>query len=159
MRRSVLRCLVGLSTVVLPACTGMNEHRRAPASVSARLAPVLDGPALVGLPVDGLKSRLGPTGPLPVGFVVPMSPVGAPVGTAPDPAVSFRAKGLLLVVAYDYRNRRVNDLLLLGSDEDSLLQRADLTIPALRYLVLPVFREGRANRLLGIRLAADTQAN
>jgi hypothetical protein len=56
------------------------------------------------------------------------------------------------VASYNARSRQVRDLLLLGHHEDSLMGRAHLRPNAATYLVMPVFRDNRSFRLLGLRV-------
>jgi hypothetical protein len=65
---------------------------------------------------------------------------------------TFRTGGLTLVASYNARSREVRDLLLLGHHEDSLMGRAHLQANTPSYLVMPVFYNGNAYRLLGLRV-------
>ena len=65
-------------------------------------------------------------------------------------------QGLDMVVAYNYRTRRVNDLLLLGVNENELMRRGQLKLGVLSYLVLPVFEAHRTTHLLGLRVLATS---
>lgn len=139
----------------LAACSGAHEPARDAAAVTdgpARPAAVLDVPALLGLSVDALGQRLGPLRPPPADFI---DPVNAPLllrGEAIDSTALFRYRGLVLVAAYNPGSRRVRDLLLLGPDEDLLMQRALLVAGNRRYLLLPVFEQRRPTALLGLRV-------
>lgn len=145
LRRATASLAAG-SWLALSACSGTHEPAQTPAASQPRgsIAPTTNVPALVGASIDGLRRRLGPTQPLPAGF-------GDPV-MAPDSVLAFRTGGLLLLASYDARTRQVRDLLLLGRHEDSLMARATLRTSSPSYLVLPVFRTGSANHLLGLRV-------
>lgn len=148
--------LVGL-TAGLGACSGTHEpshDRPGPVAVvrPGGNLPALNVPALLNLSIDEMSRRVGPRLSLPVGFV---DPVQAPQrGDLLDSMVLFRHRGLALVVAYNDRTRRVSDLLLLGSDEETLMSSARLRLGAEGYLVLPVFQERYPTRLLGLRVVA-----
>jgi hypothetical protein len=118
-----------------------------------QVAATTDVPALLGLPIDTLRHRLGPPQPLPKQFA--SSEVGAQLHTARgrlDSLLVFRTGGLLLLATYNAQSRRVRDFLLLGHHEDSLMGRAHLRAGTGRYLVMPVFRDSRSFRLLGLRV-------
>jgi hypothetical protein len=137
----------------LAACSGAHEPVQSPTASlpHSHITPTANVPALVGASIDGLRRRLGPTHPLPPGFDDPIM-AGINKLVAPDSSVAFRTGGLLLVVNFNPHDRQVRDLLLLGQHEDSLLARASLRTSATNYLILPVFRAGSANRLLGLRV-------
>ncbi|MFD2718472.1 hypothetical protein ACFST9_07080 [Hymenobacter monticola] len=139
------------------ACSGgreqVREHTARPAAPD-RAAPSLDVPALLALSFDELNQRVGPWQPVPPGFVDPtLDPLSQRRGPI-DSMAMFRRGGLALVVAYDYRTRRVNDLLLLGSNEEELMRRAHLQLGADHYLVLPVFQASQPSQLMGLRVLA-----
>ncbi|ALW85758.1 hypothetical protein AUC43_12050 [Hymenobacter sedentarius] len=71
-----------------------------------------------------------------------------------DSTAYFQTPGLALVASFDYHTRRVSDILLLGSNENELMRRAQLHLGADHYLVLPVFQENHPTRLLGLRVLA-----
>lgn len=100
---------------------------------------------------------MGPRQPLPAGF---SDPTQAPLllhQRQIDSSGFFRYRGLGVVAAYNERTRRVSDLLLLGTDENELMRRANLELGAPDYLVLPVFEAQRPAQLMGLRVLATTQ--
>ena len=151
--RWVARVLAAGSAWALGACSGAHEQAHAP-TVSVRhgtVAATANVPALLGASIDGLRHRLGQPRPLPAGFSDP-SMLVMDTTELPDSAVAFRLGGLLLIASYNAHTRQVRDFLLLGQHEDSLMGRASLRPNAADYLVLPVFREDNAGRLLGLRI-------
>jgi hypothetical protein len=150
--------LWGLLMGAVPGCSGTHEQRKeqavtAPVAASAG-QPVLDLPALVGLSIDELSRRLGPGKPLPAGFVDPVTAPLAPGAVQPDSSMLFRAAQLRMVVTFDQHSHRVSDLLLLGADEDTMMQQANLQPNSEKYLILPVYELSRPNQLLGLRVIA-----
>lgn len=146
---------LGSAWGVLSGCSGAHEPRRAPLPETrhVQVAPTADVPALVGLSIDGLRQRLGPPQPLPDQLAD--GEAGALLYTSRgqlDSLLVFRTGGLLVLATYDARSRRVRDLLLPGHHEDSLMGRAHLRSSASNYLVMPVFRNTRSFRLLGLRV-------
>lgn len=82
--------------------------------------------------------------------MLPPTQAGEPV----DSAVLFQYRGLNIVLNYDHGSRQVKDLLLMGSNEDELMNRGKLRLGASQYLVLPVFQEKHPTELLGLRVLA-----
>jgi len=139
----------------LLGCSGSHEPPRGapPPRRHVQVAPDVDVPALIGMSIDGLRQRLGPLQPLPEQFAT--SAASALLFSSQgqfDSLATFRTGGLLVLANYDTRSRQVRDLLLLGHHEDSLMSRAHLRSNATAYLVMPVFRDTRSFRLLGLRV-------
>lgn len=148
-----LGALLVATTWWLVGCSGAHEPTQlASATAHAAVTPTTNVPALLSSSIDGLRSRLGATHPLPAGFPGPLSDGLA----STDSLLAFRTGGLQLVATYNARTREVRDLLVLGQQEDSLMGRATLRSSARDYLVLPVFRPDNPNRLLGLRVIATT---
>ncbi len=150
--RWVAACSIGLGML---GCSGSHEPRRVPPHPveHARVAPTADVPALLGISIDELRQRLGPPQPLPHQFIT--SEAGAILHTSQgrlDSLVAFRTGGLQVLATYNTHSRQVRDLLLLGHHEDSLMGRANLRSTTADYLVMPVFRDNRSFRLLGLRV-------
>ena len=154
--RPILAAIV-LAAAGVSACSGAHEQALTPAvrpASPARTAGGVDVPALLSLSFDEMNQQVGPWQPLPPGFADPtLDPLSQHRGPV-DSMALFRRGGLALVVAYDYHTRRVNDLLLLGSNENELMRRAHLQLGADRYLVLPVFEARQPNQLMGLRVLA-----
>ncbi|MDO7853860.1 hypothetical protein [Hymenobacter convexus] len=148
--------VVTVTALGLSACSGaheqVREHTTARTRPAGRPTAGVDVPSLLNLSFDEMSQRVGPSQPLPAGFsdptVAPMPQHNAPL----DSMALFRRSGVALVVAYDYKTRRVNDLLLLGNNENELMSRANLQLGADRYLVLPVFRAHQPTELMGLRV-------
>jgi hypothetical protein len=142
-----------LGSSLLEACSGAHEPTHTTTTAHAGVAPTANVPALVGLSIDDLHSRLGSSQPLPVGFASTAAVVSAANElTKQDSLLSFKTGGLTLVANYNAHTRQVHELLLLGHHEDSLMARATLRASANGYLVLPVFANNRPNYLLGLRI-------
>jgi hypothetical protein len=137
--------------LLLAACSGAHEPRHVAGggSTHVQVAPTTDVPALVGLSIDGLRQRLGATQPLPPTLAEALPEARLALT---DSVTTFRTGGLTLVASYNARSREVRDLLLLGHHEDSLMGRAHLQANTPSYLVMPVFYNGNAYRLLGLRV-------
>jgi hypothetical protein len=147
-----------LGGIWLSACSGAHEPVQTPlAAAHAGVAPTANVPALVGLSIDNLQRRLGPTQPIPSAFATPAAILGADDSlTSQDSVASFKAGTLTLIACYSPRTRQVHDLLLLGHHEDSLMARAALRPNASKYLVLPVFGTNKPNYLVGLRVVATS---
>jgi len=137
------------------ACSGVQDlHYKQLTPVAAVPSPsatVIDIPGLLNLSIDELSRPLGPRRPVPAGFVDPTLSVRS---QTVDSITLFQRHGLSIIASYDFRTRRVSDLLLLGSDENRLMSAAQLQLGADRYLVLPVFQARRPTQLLGLRVLA-----
>ena len=148
-------CAIWVGLLGLVACSGAHEKvHESGVAAPRRATPVLNVPQLLGQSIDALSQRLGPARPAPPGFA---DPTNAPLLTRGEPLDSlafFQCRGLTLAAAYHYHSRQVVDILLLGADEDDLMQRAQLQPSAAGYLVLPVFEERRPTKLLGLRVIA-----
>lgn len=145
---------VGGSAVLL-GCSGSHESRRVPPPEAGHVhvAPTADVPALLGLSIDGLGQRLGPSVPLPQRFLSSeASRLIYAAGGQLDSLKTFRTGGLLVLATYNAHSRQVRDLLLLGHHEDSLMGRARLRTSSPNYLVMPVFRDNHSFQLLGLRI-------
>ena len=127
---------------------GHSAVARAVASPPGRAAVAV--PALLGLSIDDLGRHLGAPRPMPASVRAMLSEL--PGTDSVDSTRFFRSRHLDVVVSYDAATRRFNDLLLLGPDEDLLMQRAGLSAEAANYLLLPVFRARRPTQLLGLRV-------
>jgi hypothetical protein len=145
------------SSACLTSCSGTHEPGQV-APTPPRMgtpAPTTNVPALLGVSIDGLYERLGPAQPLPPDLADPAEIFGRDTNlTKQDSVASFRTGGLTLLASYDAHTRRVDDLLLLGRREDSLMARSTLRANARDYLVLPVFRVNEPGHLLGLRIVS-----
>ena len=144
--------LAGL--VLAASCSGAHEPtQQTTAAPRAAIIPTANVPALLSASIDSLRHQLGTAQPLPAGFADPLNvAVAANSAARADSQAAFRTGGLTLVASYNARTRQVNDILLLGQQEDSLMGRASLRTNSRSYLVLPVFRQDSPTRLLGLRI-------
>jgi hypothetical protein len=140
----------------IAACSGSYEPRRertgSTNAPESKPDSVLDVPGLLTLNIDKLTEEIGPRLPIPAGFVDPMMVPLAKASEQVDSAYLFRYRGLAILASFDHHTRRVNNLLLLGSDEEQLMQQANLQLGMENYLVMPVFKESHSARLLGVRI-------
>ncbi|HEX8657411.1 MAG TPA: hypothetical protein VF690_07755 [Hymenobacter sp.] len=138
------------------ACSGTHDSpSRRPARAAAQPrppAPTLDVPSLLSLSIDEMPQRLGARLPVPAGFTDPVMRPLAKRREQTDSTVFFRYQNLAVAVNYNHRTRQVNDLLLLGANENEMMRRAHLQLDAKTYLVLPVFQERDPTKLLGLRV-------
>jgi hypothetical protein len=122
--------------------------------VALNPTPRLDVAGLLKLSIDEVGQRVGPPRPVPPVFrdftLISQPQPGAPV----DSVALFQHKGLNLVVTYDYGTRQVKDLMMLGNNEDELMNLGQLESGSSQYLVLPVFQRFRSTELMGLRVLA-----
>ena len=150
---------IGSALVIgVGACSGAHEPNRdraAPAVATAALKlPRLDVPALLPLSVDEISRKLGPPRPVPDAFLDPTRVLSIHTNEQPDSTALFRSRGLTMVVAFDARTRRVNELLLMGANENELMNWSGLQLNSPEYLVLPFFQRRRPTQLMGLRVMA-----
>ncbi|GGF23878.1 hypothetical protein GCM10011383_39420 [Hymenobacter cavernae] len=65
---------------------------------------------------------------------------------------TFKNKGTTFIVSFNANTRKVHDIIVLGDDEDELMQRSNLTLTALNYIVVPVLNPENTNKVLGVRM-------
>ncbi|NML64089.1 hypothetical protein HHL22_02620 [Hymenobacter sp. RP-2-7] len=136
------------------SCSGAHEptqHGPEAGHLRPEIKPTTNVPVLLGKSIEELRQRLGPAQPLPSIF----TDLALYDNLAPQPTDSvmvFRTGGLLLMASYNIHSRHVNDLLLFGRHEDSLMHRATLRADAPSYLIVPLFHPKRPGTLLGLRV-------
>ena len=150
--------IVGTVIVGVGACSGAHEpnhDRAAPAVATAALKlPQLNVSALLPLSIDEISQQLGPRLPVPDAFLDPTRVPSIHTDERPDSTVLFQRRGLNIVVAFDGRTRRVNELLLIGTNENELMARSGLQLNSPEYLVLPFFQRQQPTQLMGLRVLA-----
>jgi hypothetical protein len=126
--------------------------------VALNPTPRLDVASLLKLSIDEVGQRVGPPRPVPPVFrdltLIAQPQPGNPV----DSLALFQYKGLNLVVTYDPGTRQVKDLVMLGNNEDELMNLGQLQSGSSQYLVLPVFQRFRSAELMGLRVLATSPA-
>lgn len=158
LQRLLNKGIVGLLLVALAAaCSHSGEPVQEPGHATAahpentpRARAEVAVPALLGLLVDDLARHLGPPRPIPGAVQTMLNQL--PTVASADSTRFFRYRHLNVLVSYDANTRRFNDLLLLGSNEDLLMQRAGLSDEAPNYLLLPVFHVRHPLQQLGLRV-------
>ncbi|GAB3650306.1 hypothetical protein GCM10027594_25540 [Hymenobacter agri] len=111
-------------------------------------------PALLPLSIDDLPRHLGAPQPVPTSVQALLDQL--PSTDPTDSTRFFQYRGLNILVSFDAGTRRFNDWLLLGRNEDVLMQMAGLSAEAASYLVLPVFHARRPTQVLGVRVVPLT---
>ncbi|MDQ2771256.1 MAG: hypothetical protein M3Y54_12235 [Bacteroidota bacterium] len=150
----------GVAGVVLLACSHTSEPAHEPSleklttspAQKRAVQPVVDVPFLLTLTVDELPTRLGRPGRVPATFIDPSVVALNQIQSSIDSSTYFRYRGQEFVVSYNARTRRLNDVLLLGHNEDLLMQRGHLVPAAASYLLVPVFELRNATALQGLRV-------
>lgn len=151
---------VGVAGIGLLACSHVSESVNEPALVAPSAhpptpvakRPVVDVPSLLALTVDELPARLGRPGRVPATFVDPAVVALNQIQIPLDSVAFFRCRGQGFVVTYNAKTRRLIDVLLLGHDEELLMQRGHLAPDAASYLLVPVFEVRNATAVLGLRV-------
>ena len=152
---------IGLLGLGLGACSGGREPRSAETDAAApqpadqvrptATKPLLDLPAALGLRARGFVARFGPPRPAAAGFIDPGKALNDDRLLA-DSVVWFEPQGLPMLVSFRPGTGQLQDVLLLGPDETTLMRQALLLPNAPSYLLLPVFQPRNPNRLLGLRV-------
>ena len=143
----------------LAACTGTQSaseksapNMGTPTSVRPN---ALDMPALVGRNIDQIRRALGTpkeTNTDAIGLEPTPEQMKATKGE--DWINTFDKNGSTVVVTFNARTRKVLDMVLIGSDEDELMRRGNLSLTAQNYLVLPVTDPKNADKVSGVRVVS-----
>ncbi|WP_135435298.1 hypothetical protein [Hymenobacter fodinae] len=115
----------------------------------------VDVTQLVGLSIDELRQVLGPAHEAST----------SKPGLEPTPAElkltngegwinTFERNGQTIIVAFHARTRKVRDIVLVGTNEEELLQRGNLSLTSSRYIVLPFTQSDSAANISGLRVVA-----
>ena len=153
-------CGLGLGVaagVGLVACSGMHDPHKPVPVAAVKPAPVpqeYDVPSLLGLNADELAVRLGAPTPAPADYHDPVTLPLEQRGSLNDSTALFQAGKLPIVATFDARSHQVIDLVVLGPDEEQLMQQANLDPNARDYLLLAVFKARPKGRFLGVRVVA-----
>lgn len=156
MRLSIL-LLSGLALATQVACSSSQTSSEVEVPVQKR--PVAAAPASINLPelithnIDYVRRRLGR----------PQEAADELVGADPSAAQlkatkgegwinTFDVQGTTLVVTFNARNRKVSDMVLMGTNEDQLMQRGRLTLNDPAYIVLSIPEPGQMNKVRGVRI-------
>lgn len=141
--------------VGLAACSGMHDPHEPMPTATVKAAPLpleYDVPSLLGLRAAELAARLGVPQPTPADYHDPVTMPLEQRGALTDSSALFRAGKLPIVASFDAKGYRVIELIVLGSDEEQLMQQAGLDLNARNYLLLSVFKARPGNQLIGIRI-------
>lgn len=143
------------------ACSGGGREPRPDGAAAPRSAvsrrpmvahPLINLPAALALRSAGFHSRFGPPRPAEAGFVDPGKELLADRRGGADSVAWFEPQGLPMIVSFQAGTGAVQDVLLLGADEPTLMRQAQLLPDAAGYLLLPVFEDHHAGQLLGLRV-------
>jgi hypothetical protein len=150
-----------LGLLALSACSGGGrEFKRAETAAAQyrearRVLPtapqLINLPAVLRLRMADFSARFGQPLPLADGFADPTKEP-LPGTAATESMVRFESKGIGMIVSFDVRTGAVRDVLLLGSDEATLMRQATLLPDAPDYVLLPVFTTRHTDHLLGLRV-------
>ncbi|SET00220.1 hypothetical protein [Hymenobacter actinosclerus] len=151
---------LALLTALTSACSGSQMaggEKSGPSTgtTEAGRNATVDVPALVGRNIDQLRRTMGApkeTREQAIGLEPTAAQMKATKGQ--DWINTFERNGTTLVVTFDASTRKVRDIVLLGSDEDTLLREANLSLTSPEYLVLPVMSPGNSTELIGMRVVA-----
>ena len=139
------------------ACSGSQtaSERSSPTagSVEAARVATVDLPDLMGRNIDQVRRRLG----------APNEGKDQAIGLEPtaeqmqstkgqDWINTFEQNGLTIVTTFNARTRKVRDMVVVGSDEDEILRRANLSLTAPNYMVLPVVNPNNNREIIGMRV-------
>ncbi|RIY10463.1 hypothetical protein D0T11_09680 [Hymenobacter rubripertinctus] len=113
----------------------------------------VDLPDLMGRNIDQVRRKLG----------APRESKEQAIGLEPtaeqmqstkgqDWINTFEQNGLTIVATFNARSRKVRDLVVVGSDEDEILRRANLSLTAPNYMVLPVANPSNNREIIGMRV-------
>ncbi|MDO7876198.1 hypothetical protein Q5H93_15745 [Hymenobacter sp. ASUV-10] len=151
---------LGLSVVAglgLAACSGVHDPHKPVPATAAKSAPVpveYDVPSLLGLNAAELIVRLGPPVPAPADYHDPVTLPLEQRGSPNDSTALFQAGKLPIVATFDAKSHQVIDLVVVGPDEERLMQQANLDLNARDYLLLAVFKARPVGKFLGFRVVA-----
>ncbi|RFP63456.1 hypothetical protein D0N36_19370 [Hymenobacter lapidiphilus] len=157
--RPNLYVALALLAALTAACSGSQiaGEKSAPAvgSPETGRSAAVDVPALMGRNIDQLRRTLGApkeTREQDIGLEPTAAQMKATRGQ--DWINTFDRNGTTLVVTFDASNRKVRDIVLLGSDEELLMREANLSLTSADYLVLPVMSPSNSAELIGMRVVA-----
>lgn len=143
----------------MAACTGTQTtaEKSAPGLTGATTTRpnTLDMPALVGRNIDQIRRAMGPpseTKEQAIGIEPTAEQMRATKGE--DWINTFEKNGSTIVVTFNARTRKVLDMVLIGSNEDELMRRGNLSLTAPNYLVLPVTDPRNAEQVSGLRVVS-----
>ncbi|RPD47744.1 hypothetical protein DNI29_09885 [Hymenobacter sediminis] len=140
----------------LAACSGSQTVSEAnmPTTQPAASPPAaVDVPALMGRNIDQIRRVLGnprETQDQKVGPEPTAEQMKATKGE--DWINTFERNGVTIVATFNARNRKVRDLVLIGTDEDEILQKGNLSLTASEYIVLPVVNPQNNREIVGMRI-------
>lgn len=147
---------------VLASCMGTQSAIETTAVTSARPAkpipaqPVaVDVAQLVGLPIDEVRRILGPARESSSGNQG-LEPTAEQLRLTNGEGWTntFERNGQTVIVTFHARTRKVRDIVLVGTNEEELLQRGNLSLTATRYIVLPFTASDSATTISGLRIVA-----
>ncbi|TGD79761.1 hypothetical protein [Hymenobacter wooponensis] len=152
--------LLGVLPVALVSCMGTQSAVETAAVVKTRPAksaqPVaVDVAQLIGLSIDELRQVLGPAheasadkrGLEPTAEQLRLTNGEGWINT-------FDHNGQTIVVAFHARTRKVRDIVLVGPNEEELMQRGNISLTSPHYIVLPFTESDSSEKVAGLRIVA-----
>ncbi|MBC6698323.1 hypothetical protein [Hymenobacter sp. BT190] len=141
----------------MAACTGVQQASEGGAPTTGRAEAVpansLNLPLLVGRNIDQLRRSLGTpreTKTDKIGLEPTAEQMKSTKGQ--DWINTFEKDGATIVATFNARTRKVNDIVVLGSDEDEVMRRANLSITDPAYSVQPVADPRNPGNTIGVRV-------
>lgn len=160
MRFSFLSLSAVLLLSSLAACTGSQTASEADTPATGRAEAVAPGglnlPLLVGRNIDQVRRNLGApreTKDQKIGLEPTAEQMKATKGE--DWVNTFEKNGTTIVATYNARTRKVNNLVVLGSDEDELMRRANLSLTDASYTVQPIADPKNPGSTVGLRVTKN----
>lgn len=163
MRLFVRLLAAGLWAGSLPACTSTQPAAESSSSYSSSSAALpagtFDLPILVGRNIDQLRRGLG----------TPHEATQQTMGMEPTPEQmrltrgedwinTFEKNNTTVVATFNARTRRVRDLVIVGTDEDEMMSRTNLSFTDPDYTVESIVNPEKPTQTIGLRVTPKRQS-
>lgn len=152
MRLTLLPAVV-LLLGSLASCTSSQTAAEMSAPMSAASNSSFSLAPLVGRNIDQVRRSLGTpreTKDQKIGLEPNAEQLSLTKGE--DWVNTFDRNGTTIVATFNARTRKVRDLVVIGSDEDELLRRTNLSLTASDYSVQPIVNPKDATQTIGLRV-------
>ncbi|GAA4384388.1 hypothetical protein [Hymenobacter koreensis] len=151
----LLWCLVVLFCAAASCTRSTPSNEQAgPSPADVRSGNNIDISALVGRNIDQVRRTLGR--PQEEGQTIGAEPTKDQMRATKgeDWINTFDYRGSTIVVTFNARTRKVRDLVLVGTDEEELMRRGQLSLVSTDYVVLPVNNPTAPTKITGVRVVA-----